>query len=111
MKRWSLVAFGSIAVLVVGLRQFLPPAQAGADAPAAPGLSGKPIFLLAKDNVAIAMEKPEVKQLGGRSFLVGREMKNATPQYVKERFGGAVVWVPVDSVMQIVEIEPPLREK
>jgi hypothetical protein len=110
MTRWLLAGFGLIAVLLlVGWRQFSPPAQAGADGPPVPALSGKPILILAKDKVGFSLEKPEVRQLGGRSFVVGREMKNAPS--TKEQFGGATVWLPVDAITQIVELEPPKGEK
>jgi hypothetical protein len=95
----------------VGLRLFFAPAQADAADPIATALSGKPIFIQAKDNVAFTLEKPEIRQLGGRSFVVGREMKDSPYHLTKELFGGSLVWVPVDAITSLVELEPPKREK
>jgi hypothetical protein len=111
MARWYLIAFGLIAfVFLAGLRVASSPAQPGAAAKA-PALSGKPIFLQAKDHVALTLEKVEIRQLGGRAFVVGQEMKKSPYQITKEMFGGATVWVPVDAVTQLVELEPVTREK
>jgi hypothetical protein len=112
MTRRLLIACGLIVLLFLGsLRLFFPPAQAGAEPPAAPVLSGKPVLLAAKEGVSATLEKPEVRQLGGRSFVVGREMKNEPHQYTKERFGGGMVWVPVDAITLLVELEPVQRDK
>jgi hypothetical protein len=112
MARWILVVCGVIALLFLGgLHLFSPPGTASADAPAGSALSGKPVVVLAKDNVAYTLEKAEVRQLGGRAFLVGPEMKDSPYQITKERFGGATVWVPVDAITEMVELEPRKREK
>jgi hypothetical protein len=112
MTRRLLIGFGLIVVLFLGsLRFFFPPAQAGADVPAAPVLSGKPVLITAKEGVGVTLEKPEVRQLGSRAFVVGKEMKNEPHQYTKERFGGGMVWVPVDAITLLVELEPLQREK
>lgn len=96
MIRWWLVGYGLVGALLLGSwLRVSPSVQAGADAPAAPALSGKPLFLQAKDNVAYTLEKAQVRQLGGRAFVVGVELKNSPYQITKEQFGGATVWVPV----------------
>jgi hypothetical protein len=110
MARWTLVAVGVAGLLLLGgLHLFWPSARAGADAPAAAGLSGKPVVVLGKDQIAYTLEKAEVRQLGGRAFLVGREMKDPPLQITKERFAGCLIWVPVDSVTEIIELDQAKR--
>ena len=113
MARWAFVAAGIMSLFLVGsLHLFWPPAKVDAQAPAsAPGLSGKPVVVLAKGGDGYTLEKAEVRQLGGRAFVVGRVMKDDPYHITKEQFGGATVWVPVDAVTQIVELEPPKPEK
>jgi hypothetical protein len=112
MTRWVFVAVVVIGLLFLGgLHRFAPPAQADAEAPGAPRLSGKPVVVLAKDNVAATLEKVEVRQLGGRSFIVGRVMKDPPQQITKDLLPGATVWVPVDAVTQLIELEQPKPEK
>ena len=109
MARWLLVAFGLFGLLfLAGWHLFSPHAQAGIDAPA---LSGKPIFVQANGNVAFTLEKAEIRQLGGRAFLVGRQIKDDPYKLTKELFGGGTIWVPVDGITQLVELEPVKREK
>ena len=67
-----------------------------------PTLSGRPTFIAGKD-VEVVLDAPEVRELGGRSFLVGREDQDA--HFVQPRFGGGTVWVPLDTVTQVVELE------
>jgi hypothetical protein len=113
MARRLLVVVGLIGLLFLGgVRLFWPSARAGAEAPGAPALSGKPVFLLAKDSVAHTLEKPEIRQLGGRMFVVGRQIKDDPYKLNKPLFGGAAtIWVPVDGITQLVELEPVKPEK
>ena len=107
MARWLLVAFVGIAVCsLVGGHLYSPPARAVAEGKAAPALSGKPLFVQAKDGVAYILDTAEVRELGGRKFLVGREMKNSPYGLTKEQFVGATIWVPVDAITSLVELEP-----
>jgi RNA polymerase sigma factor (sigma-70 family) len=109
-------ATGMLLVLGVGIGLFfligshpLPqPAHAAANDAIAPALSGRPACILTKDNVAVTLEKFEVRQLGGRAFLVGREMPDS--KYTKAKWGGGTVWVPVDAVTEFVEL-PSKDEK
>jgi hypothetical protein len=112
MARWVFVVIGGIALLFLGgLSLFSPLARADPDAPATPGLSGKPVVVLAKENVSDTLEKAEIRQLGGRAFVVGQVMKNSPYKITKEEFGGATVWVPVDTITQLIELEPLKPEK
>jgi hypothetical protein len=112
MKRWVFVAAVVISLLFLGGLHLVPtPVKAGPDAPEAPRLSGKPVVVLAKENVATTLEKAEVRQLGGRAFIVGRVMKDPPYQITKDQFAGATVWVPVDAVTQLIELEQPKPEK
>jgi hypothetical protein len=108
MARWALVAAGILGFfLVVDLHLLWPPAKAGAEAPPpAAGLSGKPLLVLGKDSIAYTLEKGEVRRLGGRDFIVGRVMKDPPFRITREKFSGATVWVPLDAVTELVELEP-----
>jgi hypothetical protein len=112
MARSVLVAFGVIAVLFVGSQRLLsPPATASANSPAEDALAAKPIYVAAKDHVAYTLEKVEFRKLGGRDFLVGREMKDPPYQITRAKFPGATVWVPLDAITEMVELEPRKSEK
>jgi hypothetical protein len=113
MVRLLFVVFGAMALLLLGGVRLLSPSVEAGDEPAAPAtFSGKPILILAKDGVGYTLVKAGLRQLGNRSFVVSQEMKDSPYHLTKERFGGGTVWVPVDSVTEIVELEaPPKREK
>jgi hypothetical protein len=103
MTRRTFVAVGLISLFLAGsLHLFWPPAKAGEATPAQ--LSGKPVVVLAKDGLGYTLEKADVRQLGARAFVVGRVMKDSP--YTKEQFSGATVWVPVDAITELVELEP-----
>jgi RNA polymerase sigma factor (sigma-70 family) len=105
-------ATGTLLVLAVGIGMFFligsrplsQPAQAAANEPTAPGLSGKPAYIGTKDGVNVTVEKIEVRQLGGRAFLVGREVTNS--KITKAQFSGGTIWVPVDAIKELVELQP-----
>jgi hypothetical protein len=112
MTRWVFVAVGVIALLFLGSRQrFLPPAKADPDALAPPLISAKPVVVLARDNISYTLEKAEVRHVDTRAFVVGRVMKDAPYKITREQFAGATVWVPVDTVTQLIELEPSKPEK
>jgi hypothetical protein len=46
------------------------------------------------------LEKPRLKRLGGRQFLVGKHI-GGTPAYR----AGSTVWVAVDSIVSMMELE------
>jgi len=53
----------------------------------------------------LTQQKAELRRVAGRAFLVGKGMKDSP--YTRPTFGGLVVWVPLDSVTTLVEVEAP----
>ncbi|MGF1583192.1 MAG: hypothetical protein ACFCD0_28055 [Gemmataceae bacterium] len=61
------------------------------------------LTVIAKNGVAVTLKNARIRSLGGRSFLVGVETKNPQ-QITKLRFDGKVIWIPVDGVTQMIEV-------
>ena len=68
-------------------------------------ISAKPLLVFGKNNVAYVLNKADVRQFGGRSFVVGLEVKEVTDYTRSPLWNGARVWVPMDAVTQMVELE------
>lgn len=116
MTRWMLlVGMGLASVLLLsGLHSFSP--RPGGDAQAAPvpvtnPFKGKTIVVLARDKVAHTLVQVQVKQLGGRTFLVGQVVKDSPHKITREPYGEVKVWIPVDGIMEIVELKPLKAKK
>lgn len=111
MARWNLAALGMIALLALGGPHFFSPQPAAsADAPAGPVLVGNQLTVVAKDHVSYRLESIEVQQLGGRTFLVGRDVSDQQDP-AANAFGTVRVWVPIDAVVELVEPAPNPRAK
>jgi hypothetical protein len=111
MARWLLVAFAVIGVFALaGLRLSSPQAQARADTPVTGVFSRKPVLVQTRD-VVYTLETADVRQLGGRAFVVGRTFKEDPYKLTKPQFGDSTVWVPVDGIIQVVELAPLKPEK
>ena len=109
MVRWLFAAFVLLALLlVVGLHPLPLIPQVDADTSAVPSgpAFATPVFIEAKDGVAFTLENAEIRQLGGRAFVVGREAKDSPHEITMTMFDGGMVWVPVDSVTRVVELVP-----
>ena len=66
------------------------------------------LAVIAKDSIGATLEDARVRSVGGRSFIVGREV--AGPQITTPRFVGKIVWIPITDVVQMVEVpEPPAQ--
>ena len=112
MARWFFVAVGVFGFTVLTcLWVYSPSTQAADKEPPVVGFSGKPIFVQAEKDVAFTLEKPEVRQLGGRAFVVGRELQDDPYDFTPQRFVGGTVWVAVDGITQLIELEPRKREE
>jgi hypothetical protein len=59
--------------------------------------------------VGTHLEQARIRSAGGRHFIVGKEVKDSS--YVRSHFGGATVWIPLDDVKQLVELEKPRGDK
>lgn len=93
-----------IAVLALGLLTLGPRAQAPREREAqGSAFTGKVIFVeSSKTQVAGVFEQPEFRTIGGRSFFVGKAIKN---NIIRENFPGAKVWIPLEEVQRIVEFD------
>ena len=74
----------------------------------ADAVQGEPILpngllvVISKQNVAATLKDARIRSLGGRSFVVGLEVK--APNFTKGTYVGMVVWIPVNDVIQMVEV-------
>jgi hypothetical protein len=111
MARSTALLLCAAAFLTLGylLRPAPPAVAAPAPGPAEGRLPAGPVLVLAKEKGGYTLEKAELRRVAGRAFLVGKEMKDSP--YTKPTFGGLVVWVPLDSVTTLVELEPPKAGK
>jgi hypothetical protein len=111
MRRLLLVAVGVFGLLGVGGAHLFTPPRAGGKAPAPPDpppFSGKLIAVITKDGLVGAgytLEKATVRQLGGRAFVVGRVAKDPPRKLTPPDVPGTTVWVPVDAITHIIEME------
>jgi hypothetical protein len=60
------------------------------------------LVVLSKENVGATLKDARIRSLGGRPFVVGLEVKG--PNITKPRFVGRVVWIPLNDVIQMVEV-------
>jgi hypothetical protein len=79
------------AALAAGLRASGVP---GPEVKPAPAFEGKAVVVQTKGNVTYYLERPTVKRLADRPFVVGRGVGRTKP---------AMVWVPVDEVVMVDE--------
>jgi hypothetical protein len=105
MSRSSLVAVGALALLVVAVAAWALPAQAPKEAPRPEVLSDKPVLVLTGQEGGAHLERAQLRSLGGRHFIVGKEVKDSP--YVRSRFDGATMWIPLEDVKQLVELNKP----
>jgi hypothetical protein len=63
------------------------------------------LVVLSKDNVAATLKDARVRSLGGRAFLVGLDVEG--PKITRPTFVGKTVWIPLDGVTQMIELEDP----
>jgi hypothetical protein len=69
-----------------------------------PVITKKLLVVLTKQGGA-TLKDARIRQLGGRSFVVGVEVEAERLKITKPLFPGMVVWIPVDEVTQMVEAE------
>jgi hypothetical protein len=61
------------------------------------------LVVLAKAQVGATLKGARLRTLGGRSFVVGTVVEG--PNITRATFLGKVVWIPVDDVTQLIEVE------
>jgi hypothetical protein len=89
----------SLGILTLALHAQGQPAKE----PQAPAFTGKVILVEAGPGVAATLEKPELRVAGGRTFVTGTAVQDST--LTKEHFPGARVWIPLEDVKRLVELE------
>ena len=61
-----------------------------------------PLVVLSKSNANYTLKDADVRIIGGRSFIVGVEIKS---DITKTRFEGQVIWIPLDDVTEMIELQ------
>jgi hypothetical protein len=72
-------------------------------AQAEPALPKGLLVVLSKQNVSATLKDARLRALGGRTFVVGMEVEG--PQITRPRFAGMVVWIPLNDIIQMVELK------
>ncbi len=102
------VALLGLGTLALALHGQAPPAK---ETQTTAVFTGKWILVEASKEVSATLEKAEIRAVGGRNFIVGLSAKDSS--ITKEHFPGARVWIPLENVLRIVEIEDiePLKKR
>jgi hypothetical protein len=61
------------------------------------------LVVLSKEKVGATLKEARIRTLGGRAFVVGVEVEG--PKMTNPMFLGRTVWVPLDDVIQMVEVD------
>ena len=86
---------------VVGLKQRI--ALLTAQASQGEAINPKGLLVVfSKAKVEATLKDARVRSLGGRSFVVGLAVEG--PKITRPSFTGAVVWIPLDDVIQMIEV-------
>jgi hypothetical protein len=102
-----IVVFSGVALHLAGGAGAAPPESSPKDAAKLPALedwAGK-VVVVTTDKFGAPMENVRLRQLGNRTFLVGRAVEDGEKSYT----AGRTVWIAVDSVTNIVEF-PTVKE-
>lgn len=78
-----------------------------ADSAAAVAIQGSCVVGTA-DKTFVTLVNPTVRVLGDRQFLVGGQPGNedeAKNYYTRDRWDGAVMWIPLDSITEIGQLQ------
>jgi hypothetical protein len=104
MSKQMLYGLTVISVLALGIVTVALYAQGAQEKGAPPpAFSTKLIVVEPGPGVGTVLEKPEIRSIGGRTFVTGMTLN--IPQLSRELFPGSRVWVPLEDVKRIVEIE------
>lgn len=112
MSKRSIVAVGIVTVLSLGGAAILTardtraapaPAPVAGTAP----FAGKSLIVIPKDrNQTVTLERAEVRSLGGRPYVMGRAV-DVSPSLQL----GKVTWVPLEDILQLIEVEEAEKGK
>lgn len=69
--------------------------------------SSEAVFVRSPDSQAAVLLRPEVRQLGGRFFIVGAQVDNHRQSITKALLPGATTWIPIDTVTEMAEMDLP----
>lgn len=110
MSRSTVFAFAVLVLLGIGLTALTLPAQGPKEAPRPEALSEKPVLVMSKQAGmadgrtiphGVTLEQARIRSVGRRSFVVGKEIDSS---YYKTSFAGGIIWIPLDDVIQMVEL-------
>ena len=106
MSRKILLASVVVALLGISLVSWAAPVPPAKDKEATPAevLTSDFVLVVTSDGVGYGLAKPRIRSVGGRSFVVGKSEKDNN-HYVNARYPGKVIWVPLDKVKEMVELE------
>ena len=65
------------------------------------------LVVIAKQNVSTTLQDARLRSIGNRKFIVGVEVEG--PKITKANFAGMVIWIPLDDVVQMVEVKKKLE--
>jgi hypothetical protein len=107
MKQFLSLMLASVAGCAIALSGSGSGAQETlkADSAAAVAIQGSCVVMA--DGVGVTLVNPSVRVLGDRQFLVGPQPRNedeAKRDYTKDRYHGAVMWIPLDSITEIGQL-------
>jgi hypothetical protein len=74
-----------------------------------PAITKKHLVVLAKENGSATLKEARIRTLAGRSFVVGISVD--TEKITRSYFPGRTIWIPVDCVTQMIEVEARAAEK
>lgn len=63
------------------------------------------LAVISKEKVAATLKDARVRMLGDRSFVVGLEVEGQ--KITKGSYVGKTVWIPLDDVIEMIELEDP----
>jgi hypothetical protein len=94
---------GPTHLAVIALKERI--ALLTADAAQGKEINPKGLLVVFSKEKSATLKDARIRSLGGRSFVVGRAVEG--PKITKPDFVGWMVWIPVDDVIQMVEVEDP----
>jgi hypothetical protein len=103
----SRLAFLLLGLIVLGTVGYAGAQIAGPDpAPVdAKPFKAEAVFVHAQGSHGVVLLNPEVRQLGGRFFIVGKQANQERQQIVQSQFADAMTWFPLDSASELVELD------
>jgi hypothetical protein len=100
-RTWCLCSVGLFFAATVFA--VAPGDSSGAKNDVAESLPAGEVVVFAGEEHVVTLEGISVRRIGDRTFLVGREVAKPEHQLTIGRFGGGMIWLPLDQVESLVE--------